>query len=184
MSEDIPLCAEVRHKNGHHLGILVGSIVVDNVLFGIINDPKKDMYPVCIPMGNIERVPPKTPRSKARDHLRPLFERPVADWQVFLCDALTEYFDDTQRRLETGVVQCGDDWPGVFIRGDMALHWAVTLEALLPHMKGYDFQRAYLEGLVSVLRSCAVTDGSLGKPGKPEALTRIAVVGRAVRAGS
>lgn len=27
-------------------------------------------------------------------------------------------------RVETGPVQFGDDWPGVFIRGDEALYWA------------------------------------------------------------
>jgi hypothetical protein len=30
-------------------------------------------------------------------------------------------------RLETGVIQCGDDWPGVFIRGDNAAYYAFAL---------------------------------------------------------
>lgn len=30
-------------------------------------------------------------------------------------------------RLSTGVTQCGDDWPGVFIRGDEAMHYAEEL---------------------------------------------------------
>lgn len=34
-------------------------------------------------------------------------------------------------RLETGVVQCGEDWPGVFIRGDEAAYYAHSLFGLL-----------------------------------------------------
>jgi len=34
-------------------------------------------------------------------------------------------------RVETGVVQFGDDWPGVFIRGDNAFAYARALNALL-----------------------------------------------------
>ena len=33
-------------------------------------------------------------------------------------------------RAETGIVQFGDDWPGVFIRGDVAHTWAHSLSAL------------------------------------------------------
>lgn len=35
-----------------------------------------------------------------------------------------------ERRAETGIVQFGDDWPGVFIRGDVAHAWAHSLSAL------------------------------------------------------
>lgn len=35
-----------------------------------------------------------------------------------------------ERRAETGVVQFGEDWPGVFIRGDVAHAWAHGLSAL------------------------------------------------------
>jgi hypothetical protein len=34
-------------------------------------------------------------------------------------------------RVETGVVQFGDDWPGVFIRGDNAAYYAMALETEL-----------------------------------------------------
>ncbi|MEN8764135.1 MAG: hypothetical protein ABF290_17120 [Thiogranum sp.] len=30
-------------------------------------------------------------------------------------------------RVETGPVQFGDDWPGIFIRGDNAAHYALML---------------------------------------------------------
>lgn len=33
-------------------------------------------------------------------------------------------------RLETGVIQCGDDWPGVFIRGDEAMALGMALDRL------------------------------------------------------
>lgn len=35
------------------------------------------------------------------------------------------------KRVETGVVQFGDDWPGVFIRGDHAFSWLQDLKAVL-----------------------------------------------------
>lgn len=31
-----------------------------------------------------------------------------------------------EKRVETGVVQFGEDWPGVFIRGDNAGHYAMV----------------------------------------------------------
>jgi len=33
-----------------------------------------------------------------------------------------------ERRAETGVMQFGDDWPGVFIRGDNAKMFVIALE--------------------------------------------------------
>lgn len=36
---------------------------------------------------------------------------------------------DDQTRVETGVVQFGNDWPGVFIRGDNALGYALALQS-------------------------------------------------------
>jgi hypothetical protein len=36
-----------------------------------------------------------------------------------------------EQRVETGVVQFGDDWPGVFIRGDDAFAFALYLGNLL-----------------------------------------------------
>lgn len=34
-------------------------------------------------------------------------------------------------RVETGALQFGDDWPGLFIRGDSAAHYALNLQQLL-----------------------------------------------------
>ncbi len=30
-------------------------------------------------------------------------------------------------RMESGVIQFGDDWPGIFVRGDDALYTAINL---------------------------------------------------------
>lgn len=35
------------------------------------------------------------------------------------------------KRVETGVVQFEDDWPGVFIRGDKAFYYASRLRSIL-----------------------------------------------------
>lgn len=37
------------------------------------------------------------------------------------------------KRVETGAIQFGDDWPGVFIRGDNAGWFAFSLKAILEH---------------------------------------------------
>jgi hypothetical protein len=37
-------------------------------------------------------------------------------------------------RVETGAVQFGDDWPGLFIRGDRAIHLAICIEYVESHI--------------------------------------------------
>jgi len=62
-------------------------------------------------------------------------------------------------RVETGPVQFGDDWPGVFIRGDNALTIVhVVLEALTYIPKREYLVTAQLSGLVDTLQSCSVGD--------------------------
>lgn len=62
-------------------------------------------------------------------------------------------------RVETGAVQFGDDWPGVYIRGDYAMHTAQLLEWLLDHGRDMDdaITEAYLRDHVRFLRSCMVS---------------------------
>ena len=36
-----------------------------------------------------------------------------------------------EERVETGAVQFGDDWSGIFIRGDECAHYSKVLEILL-----------------------------------------------------
>jgi hypothetical protein len=38
-------------------------------------------------------------------------------------------------RVETGALEINDDWPGVFIRGDNAMHYAVCLKQLLAKLE-------------------------------------------------
>jgi hypothetical protein len=47
-------------------------------------------------------------------------------------------------RVETGVVQFGDDWPGIFLRGDNALYWSYVLHQI--------------DGIRGLLQSCAVKE--------------------------
>lgn len=56
-------------------------------------------------------------------------------------------------RAETGVMQFEDDWPGVFIRGDNAMAYAMQLQAFLDK-KGNVLSEAILRNLVDLLRSC------------------------------
>lgn len=68
-------------------------------------------------------------------------------------------------RLETGIVQCGDDWPGVFIRGDGAFAAGMALDAILRGdvpATGGDFaeelQRAPVVALRDLLLSANVRE--------------------------
>lgn len=47
-------------------------------------------------------------------------------------------FPAQKHRVETGPIQFGDDWPGVFIRGDNAGWYAFMLKRLI-QSEDYDF---------------------------------------------
>ena len=55
-------------------------------------------------------------------------------------------------RVETGVVQFGDDWPGVFLRGDNAAYFGMALEQLLNGATD-PITRNTLSGLCDLLKS-------------------------------
>lgn len=57
------------------------------------------------------------------------------------------------KRVETGPIQFGDDWPGVFIRGDNAFALAMSLQAVLGGRKDV-FSEASVRGLLELLQSC------------------------------
>lgn len=61
-------------------------------------------------------------------------------------------------RTETGPMRIGDDWTGVFIRGDDAMKYAMTLGQLLRCVKPADFttslQWEHVRSLRDLLRSC------------------------------
>ena len=66
------------------------------------------------------------------------------------------------KRIETGPLQIGDDWPGVFICGDNALMgYAPALRDILNKLQpeaANVIQIYTLRGLLSVLESCAATE--------------------------
>lgn len=64
-------------------------------------------------------------------------------------------------RPESGPMQFGDDWPGVFIRGDNAMGYSMALESIAQRLTENDQHNAILElmtlrGLVDLLKSCRV----------------------------
>jgi hypothetical protein len=71
------------------------------------------------------------------------------------------HFPEVTERVESGPIQFGDDWPGVWIRGDDALGMAGMLDLALQHLPATAeadawIGRAAIEGLISSLRSCSV----------------------------
>ena len=73
-----------------------------------------------------------------------------------------------QTRPETGPMVFGDDWPGVFIRGDNAAHFAWHLASLLKRESTDGIERMVLEGLSNALVGSRVVDGE--QPSKTQEL--------------
>lgn len=75
---------------------------------------------------------------------------------------LTSPFSDgtPANRVETGALEINDDWPGVFIRGDNAMYYAMNLQSLLNQFEKMEEQQdrpfvvAVLKGLLNTLQSC------------------------------
>ena len=64
---------------------------------------------------------------------------------------------EQEERIETGPLQFGKDWPGIFIRGDHALYYAMKLEELLNGDETLDpIDTITIQGLLDLLRSCHV----------------------------
>lgn len=72
-------------------------------------------------------------------------------------------------RVETGPVQFGDDWPGVFIRGDSAFAYAMALRAMLRGTAD-PFSEAMVMGLADTLASSDLTGVSKSPPSKEQSL--------------
>lgn len=60
--------------------------------------------------------------------------------------------DGIEERMETGVVQFGDDWPGLFIRGDNCIGYAAILEESIVDMKD-GIHKRYLQEFIKLLMS-------------------------------
>lgn len=65
---------------------------------------------------------------------------------------------DGMRRMESGPVQFGDDWPGVFLRGDNAMAYAMYLrnvaEVIECNDPGHAFDALQLRWLADELSGC------------------------------
>jgi hypothetical protein len=64
---------------------------------------------------------------------------------------------EMESRPETGPMRFGEDWPGVFIRGDNALYYGMMLEQYLEHNPppdGLEMDHRILMGLAQTLSSC------------------------------
>lgn len=71
-------------------------------------------------------------------------------------------------RVETGPVQFGDDWPGVFIRGDNAAYYAMLLGQVIAGQVSDPITLAVLEGLRRDLASAII--GPASEMFKPQPL--------------
>lgn len=75
-------------------------------------------------------------------------------------------------RVATGVVKFGNDWPGVFVRGDDALGYAAKLRLLLAGAKMRDDEFdawARVADLAALLESCrAPSGGGVAHPTESE----------------
>lgn len=64
------------------------------------------------------------------------------------------------QRVETGPMQFGDDWPGVFIRGDRAFAIMLDLQVALASADAYTaippITRASVDSLIETLRSAII----------------------------
>jgi hypothetical protein len=57
--------------------------------------------------------------------------------------------------METDAVRFGNDWPGIFIRGDSALGNASILRALVEHVD-YKPAKIFLAELAELFESCQI----------------------------
>lgn len=54
---------------------------------------------------------------------------------------------DDQGRVETGAVQFGDDWPGLFIRGDNALRLQESILKVIKHIEATSQSKDFMVAL-------------------------------------
>ena len=72
---------------------------------------------------------------------------------------------EQEERVETGAVQFGEDWPGIFIRGDNAISYAMYLR--LPNSP---FREAMILSLINLLEGSRVqfNDGNQNNSSQPD----------------
>lgn len=58
-------------------------------------------------------------------------------------------------RMESGPIQFGDDWPGIFLRGDNAIGIAIILNGIVDSLPDLDpIAAAQIRGTADSLMSC------------------------------
>lgn len=62
-------------------------------------------------------------------------------------------------RIETGPIQFGNDWPGLFIRGDECFAIRIALENLLHSTNPCPLMHGNLYYLMKLLNKCQVNKG-------------------------
>jgi len=71
--------------------------------------------------------------------------------------------EPTHQRQDTGPIQFGDDWPGMFIRGDEALAYALDIEEAAEQIEQGDqasrLDAQRLRAFAQVLRQCEARGG-------------------------
>ena len=85
--------------------------------------------------------------------------------------------DEKPTRAESGNMRFGDDWNGVFIRGDNAMYDGIQLQCVLADYKFLLKQQGktpgpfdpihHVEGLVSLLQGCNQFEGKKTQVMKP-----------------
>jgi hypothetical protein len=69
-------------------------------------------------------------------------------------------FDFQQVRVESGPIQFGDDWPGIFLRGDeanaMSFYLLSIIERIEKHEEIDPLSTMYLKGLANMLAESRV----------------------------
>ena len=63
---------------------------------------------------------------------------------------------ELDKRVETGPLQFGDDWPGVFIRGDNAAFYAFALSQYLEEGDKAWLAASQVRDLIRLLQGCRV----------------------------
>lgn len=99
--------------------------------------------------------------AKPAERLADVLGDAVPDWTIHdeggALMSKTRQFPRQETRVETGTIRFGDDWPGVFLRGDHALHFAHTLKSVLDNPERLSdpvVVQPVLHGLVDTLFDC------------------------------
>ena len=108
-----------------------------------------------------ERARCEAERVRLRDDARR--EERRADKFLVQLNVTRERLDEAMSRAESGAVQFGDDWPGTFLRGDVAGPLAMMVSGILDDVEAgrasSPFQVACVRNMLGLLSSSIVHEG-------------------------